>query len=128
MRRRRSNVPVPVSMATTGAGLAIELAMGTHPSASDSAVDLWVIRLDLDARTLDVARRVLSADERQRADRFRASRDAARFVAGRAALRMILGELLALDPAGLHLVYDPQGKPELADEHARTDLRFNLSH
>src|SRR5262245_339928 len=103
MRWRSSNIPVPVSTATTGAGLASEPAMGVHPSAPDPAVDLWVIRLDLDARMLDAARRVLSADEHQRAHRFRHPRDAARYVAGRGALRMILGEYLALDPARLRL-------------------------
>src|SRR5262245_14854364 len=128
MGLRCSNAPESVStpLSTAGAGLASGHAVGVRPS-SDAAVDLWVITLDVDARALAVARRLLSVDERQRADRFRHERDAARFVAGRGALRMILGELLAFDPAQLHLVYDAQGKPELTDG-TPTGLRFNLSH
>jgi 4'-phosphopantetheinyl transferase len=130
MQRRRSNAPAPASTRSgaAGAGPAFGSAVGARPSASDAAVDLRVITLDVDAGALDAARRVLSADERQRAGRFRRPRDAARFVAARGALRMILGELLAVDPAALHLVYDGNGKPDLADALAGTGLRFNLSH
>jgi 4'-phosphopantetheinyl transferase len=131
MDLRTSNAPAPVSTTPSGAagaGLAFEPAVGALASGSDAAVDLLVIRLDLDAPTLEVARRLLSADERQRADRFRHPRDAARFVAGRGALRMIVGELLAFDPARLPLVYDTHGKPDLADSLLPTGLRFNLSH
>src|SRR6185436_355148 len=130
MQLRSSNVSVPVSTppGTAEAGFAVGPAMGASPSGSDAVVDLWVIGLVLHARALEAAGRVLSADERQRAGRFRHPSDATRFVAGRGALRMILGEHLALDPARLSLVYDAQGKPELADSHVRTGLRFNLSH
>jgi 4'-phosphopantetheinyl transferase len=102
--------------------------MGAPASGPSQDVDLWVVGLDLHARTLEAARGLLSADECQRAERFRHPRDAARFVAGRGALRRILGALLAVDPARLPMVYDAHGKPEIADSLTRTGLRFNLSH
>jgi 4'-phosphopantetheinyl transferase len=67
----------------------------------------------------------LSADERERAGRFRFDRDRRRFVAARGLLRLVLGRTLGLDPAGLRFAYGPRGKPSLADGPG---LGFNVSH
>src|SRR5262245_40776268 len=131
MQRRSSNAPASASTpptGTAGADLTSGPAVETPQSGADAGVDLWMIGLDIGARALDGVRRLLSTDERQRAERFRHPLDAARFVAGRGALRLSLGELLALDPARLPLVYDAHGKPEVPDSLAWPGLRFNLSH
>jgi 4'-phosphopantetheinyl transferase len=94
----------------------------------DAGIELWLVRLDVDAESIERASELLSADERQRAARFHFPRDAARFVAGRGALRTILGTRLAVDPAEIRLVYGAHGKPDLGAPFDRDGLRFNLSH
>ena len=81
------------------AGLAIEPMVDHRPPATDTEVELWLLRLDIDAEAVGQVSGLLSSDERQRAGRFRFPRDAARFVVGRGSLRMILGASLNVDPA-----------------------------
>jgi 4'-phosphopantetheinyl transferase len=110
------------------AGLAFEPMVDHLPTAGDAEVELWLMRLDVDAEALERMRALLSGDELARAGRFHFLRDAARFVAGRGSLRMVLGALLTVDPGQIRLVYDTHGKPELAEPFDREGLRFNLSH
>ena len=67
----------------------------------------------------------LSADERERAGRFRSPLHRDRFGAGRAYVRLVLGQHLGLDPARVTLASDGNGKPRLADDKG---LSFNLAH
>ena len=69
--------------------------------------------------------RLLSGDERARAERFRNGDDRQRFIVGRGALRILLGYYLAIDPASVELLYGDNGKPSLAFGEKVT---FNLSH
>jgi 4'-phosphopantetheinyl transferase len=71
---------------------------------------------------------LLSADERQRAQRFRFEADRRRFVLARCALRLALARALGggLAPAAVPLRVGPHGKPELASQDRR--LMFSLSH
>lgn len=79
---------------------------------------------------------VLSADELQRAVRFRFERHRLRFIAARGVLRCILGRYLDLDPAQVRFTYSPQGKPAIAPPLSSPaftgnligNLQFNLSH
>ena len=68
---------------------------------------------------------LLSADERQRADRYRFDGDRERYVVGRAHLRSLLASLGAGPAADIRFAYGDQGKPWLP---VRPELRFNLSH
>jgi 4'-phosphopantetheinyl transferase len=89
-------------------------------------VHVWRAKLDgWDAASLQPC---LSADERQRADRFHFRRDCDRFVVGRSLLRMLLGGYLHVQASDLVFAYSDRGKPALADFHSPSDLRFNLSH
>jgi len=72
--------------------------------------------------------RLLSPDERARADRFYAEGDRLRFAVGRGALRTILGRYLRLAPDRLAFRYGPRGKPALAGETGPSAPRFNLAH
>ncbi|QXD15524.1 4'-phosphopantetheinyl transferase superfamily protein [Rhodocaloribacter litoris] len=71
--------------------------------------------------------RVLSPDERARADRFVYDVHRHRFVTARGVLRHLLGRYLGCDPAVLRFNYGPRGKPALAAPDG-TPLRFNVSH
>jgi 4'-phosphopantetheinyl transferase len=68
----------------------------------------------------------LSADERERASRFRFARDRDRFVGTRGLLREILALYLNAPPERLSFNYGAHGKPFLTGEHST--LRFNVSH
>jgi len=71
---------------------------------------------------------LLSADERERAERFHFANDRAHFIAARALLRTLLGRYLDLPPRHLSFSYSPYGKPALAGEGEGRALRFNVSH
>ncbi len=101
-------------------------APGGPPGGPDTGeVRVWLVDLDLpplaDRRLHDH----LSADERQRAARFRFDVHRRRFATGRGLLRELLGRLLDRDPASLRFDYGDKGKPNLA---GAADLCFNLSH
>lgn len=80
--------------------------------------------LDLDAGGADAS--LLSADEKERAARYRFERDASRFVAARCGLRRVVSLYAGLPAGRLVFAYGSNGKPSLAGGPA--GLRFNLSH
>jgi 4'-phosphopantetheinyl transferase len=91
-------------------------------------VQIWTVPLDVDARQGAQLERTLSADERQRAERFVFARDRARFIIARGALRTILGRELRVDPAAVRFSTGVHGKPRLADGTNPDQLQFNLAH
>src|SRR3954447_5184073 len=82
--------------------------------------------MDLDAGRADLGRlaAALSADERDRARRFRLERDRRRYVARRGRLRELLSDYLGLAPPRVRLRTGPFGKPRVAEG----EPRFSLSH
>lgn len=96
--------------------------------ADDTRVVVWRTRLDVPPDDLARAERLLSSDERTRAERYRFPIHRARYIAARGALRAILAEILETDPAGLRFVYGPQGKPTLATPSGGGTVCFNVSH
>ena len=90
--------------------------------------DVHVWRAGLESQ--DDARRLeslLSADEIQRANRFRFAEHRRRFVIARGCLRQLLEKYLQGDAHEFVFVYSDEGKPSLDVRH-QTDLRFNVSH
>jgi len=69
----------------------------------------------------------LSAEERQRAGRYRFPEARNRFIVARAGLRLILARYLDVQPASIRLTQDVYGKPRLADPD-QAWLRFNVAH
>ncbi len=69
---------------------------------------------------------LLSADEQERAQRYRFDQHRNEFILTRAALRILLGFYLGKSPEQLAFSYSAQGKPSLAKDAA--DLCFNVSH
>jgi 4'-phosphopantetheinyl transferase len=75
----------------------------------------------------------LSADEQQRASRFRFETDRQHFIVCRGILRTILGRYLDLEPSQLQFSYGSHRKPALAPSTASSNaisgkLQFNVSH
>lgn len=92
-----------------------------------AAVHVWRADLDSDTARLRRLGENLSADEHERAARFRFARDRERFTAARGLLRDILASYLDTSAHWLRFCYGVQGKPCLA-ETSHEALRFNVSH
>lgn len=95
---------------------------------SADEVHVWAVPLESAAASRDELWAILSADERERAGRFRFDDVRRRFVTARAALRMLLGRYAALAPANISFAYEAHGKPRLAAANATAGLCFNLAH
>jgi 4'-phosphopantetheinyl transferase len=95
-----------------------------QPVLSSAAVHLWWLPLPRSA-PVEAVESLLSADERQRARRFRRPAAARQFCLGRARLRTILGSYLGLPPQHLRFAYTPNGKPYLPEA---PHLMFSLAH
>lgn len=92
-------------------------------------VYIYSQELDAPDRPLEYFAAVLSADERQRADRFCRPRDAQRFTVARGMLRRTLGGILATAAESIRFSYGAHGKPSLATADGEPlPLQFNLAH
>jgi 4'-phosphopantetheinyl transferase len=91
-------------------------------------VHIWRIDLTKQDDEIQRYRRVLSADEIERADRFYFERDRRRFTVAREAMRDILSRYTALPAMDLCFSYGPKGKPELSGGLEQSGIKFNLSH
>lgn len=87
-------------------------------------VQIWLARLD-EENAQDLMR-VLSDDERARAECFRLARDKKRFVASRGFLRIFLGGYLNKSPQEIRFEYSEYGKPSI--KVTECEIKFNLSH
>jgi 4'-phosphopantetheinyl transferase len=72
--------------------------------------------------------RLLSADERVRADRFRFKKDRDRYATSRGILRKLLGEYCDISPSTLEFRYGSHGKPYLTEKCLPYSIQFNVSH
>jgi 4'-phosphopantetheinyl transferase len=91
-------------------------------------VHVWRIGLVQPERVIQHYRKLLAANEIERADRFYFAKDRTRFTIARGAMRQLLGTYLGLAPHAIGFVYGPHGKPDLAAPQNASGLRFNLSH
>jgi 4'-phosphopantetheinyl transferase len=96
------------------------------PAAVPEAGECHVWSIDLDAPVVPAAdlAACLTADERQRADRYRVGAVRAQFTLARGALRRLLGGYLGVPPLDVPISITTGGKPVLAGG----DLHFNLTH
>src|SRR5262245_18407014 len=93
-------------------------------SLSAGDVHVWSLPLAATAEQLVALYATLSADERDRADRYRHEPSRQQYVHARATLRALLGRYPASSPAELHFAHSAQGKPALPG----AGLHFNISH
>jgi 4'-phosphopantetheinyl transferase len=104
-------------------GLAGEPAVPNIPAG---VARVWHWPLDVSALDVRDLRKVLSPDERERAERYRFDQHRNEFILTRAVLRMVLASYTAQSPENLSFDYSAQGKPALSN--GPPDLRFNVSH
>src|SRR2546423_650551 len=101
-----------------------------HPSLGSAEAHVWRASLEQPVRIVESLYRMLSPDERARANRFHFEKDRRHFIVARATLRKLLGQYLAIQPTKLQFTYGDYGKPQLApailDQPAK--LNFNLAH
>lgn len=90
-------------------------------------VHVWRASLDQVEGHLASLMRLLSPDERERADRFHFEADRKRCVVGRGLLRLLLGHCLGRCAIQVQFQYNEFGKPILAGG-LHPSLQFNLSH
>lgn len=90
-------------------------------------VHVWGVDLQLAGAQVNQLTQVLTADERDRANRFHFDRHRRRFIVRRAALRYILSHYLALPPAAIPFDYSEYGRPCVTAGRNYETLDFNLS-
>ena len=105
-------------------------SIGSSPGAvldlASHQVDIWRVRLDLQADSLKTLETTLSADEIQRADHFQGDKD--RFIAAHGCLRDILARYQHGEPGQLTFSANDNGKPALSTDLSKRRMDFNLSH
>lgn len=72
--------------------------------------------------------KLLSHDEKTRANKFCFYRDKRRYIVSRSGLRLILGNYLNIDPCDIKFEYTQRGKPFLPSIDNKNSINFNLSH
>jgi 4'-phosphopantetheinyl transferase len=93
-----------------------------------NVIHVWSASLEIKKKDIPVLRRLLTLDEKERADRFCFEKDQANFITGRAILRTLLGRYTNQSPADVKFVYNSYGKPLLKKQVQSPPLNFNLSH
>jgi len=93
-----------------------------------SEVHLWSVSFDTPSEKLGYFRSTLSADEKERADRFLKIEDRELYTITRGALRSLLGAYLAIEPREVEFAYNTLGKPSLAGMGVQAALNFSVSH
>ena len=93
------------------------------PQLRPGIVYIWEGRLDVPARVTAAARKLLSAGERKRADRFAYDRHRRRYTVAQGHLRRVLGQLTDTRPEDIRFHYEEKGKPWLPGGPS-----FNQSH
>jgi 4'-phosphopantetheinyl transferase len=91
-------------------------------------VHVWTAIRQTDELWLAPHLALLSADERERAGRFRVEEPRRQYVFARATLRKLLGRYLGTAPNAIEFRYESRGKPFLPSSTAVPPLHFNLSH
>lgn len=100
----------------------------SHPPLWPDEIHIWQSLLVVDASSQSLLHSHLSADENERAARFRFDRDRDRFITARGTLRMLLARYLRKQPDDLKFLLGSEGKPALVPEAVGDTLSFNLSH
>jgi 4'-phosphopantetheinyl transferase len=94
-------------------------------SLPEGVVDVWQFQPENHNIQLHPLERVLSEDERHRADRFRLPHLRRNYILSRGSLRLLCSRYLDTDPAALTFRYQTKGKPDLGEG---CKLHFNVSH
>ena len=107
------------------------LVFGPPPSdlkLTLNEIHIWSTCVDQPQPEVHGLEKLLSREEKIRAEKFHFERHRMRFIVGRGFLRTILGRYLCVKPGRLQLIHGKNGKPTLAGAYADTGVSFNLSH
>jgi 4'-phosphopantetheinyl transferase len=99
-----------------------------NPQLAGNEIHVWTTTLNPPANVLVNFAATLSADETERAQRFKFEKHRNRYIAGRGALRAILAQYFNVDAATLRFDYLENGKPTLTGDFASAGIHFNLAH
>ncbi len=91
-------------------------------------IHIWRANLDLPSMMLKKLARILSEDEKTRANRFRFEQHRDRFIAARGILRQLLGNYLQIKSDLVIFEYSSRGKPQIVSSLNQDNLQFNVSH
>jgi 4'-phosphopantetheinyl transferase len=94
-----------------------------RPELPAADLHLWRAPLDVSPETLAQLAALLSADESERAARYRVPHARQQFIVARGVLRMLLARYLGAPPETFVFHYNPYGKPALP-----APLTFNMAH
>lgn len=100
----------------------LRLALG------EGEVHVWRARLDASPAWMEVARGVLTADERGRAERFIREEHGRKFTVAHGVLRGLLGRYLSMKPEDLRFRLGKRKKPLLDAPASESGIQFNISH
>jgi 4'-phosphopantetheinyl transferase len=92
---------------------------------SDDEAHIWRADLKFNECFQTSFLKLLSPDEKSRAQKFRFTKDSRNFIIARGILRSLIGKYLKIKPAEISFRYSEFGKPGIADNHS---LQFNISH
>jgi 4'-phosphopantetheinyl transferase len=98
------------------------------PALGAGEIHVWSVDLNPSPADVEALGRLLSADEWERARRFRFEQHRRQYVVGRGALRTLLAAYLGDRPERIAFTYGPRGKPFLEPSLASSGLHFNLSN
>jgi 4'-phosphopantetheinyl transferase len=99
-----------------------------HELLTDREIHLWYATLNRTVPETKHLSRLLSAEERRRAEQFRLEIDCNRFIVRRGIIRTILARYLQTEPMAVEFDTGAHGKLGLSRRFARSTLDFNMSH
>jgi 4'-phosphopantetheinyl transferase len=91
-------------------------------------IHVWAAPLSVEPDSLEAFARILTPDEKTRAERFKFDKHRNRFIAGRGSLRDVLSRYLHSKPEELRFDYSVNGKPGFAEGFEDGGVHFNLAH
>jgi 4'-phosphopantetheinyl transferase len=100
---------------------------GNNYALPPNEVHVWRATLHQPQEAIAVGMRILSVDERARAEKFHFEADKRRHIIGRGMARTLIGHCLHRPPDGLKFAYNGFGKPSLAPDTGPS-IEFNISH
>ena len=93
--------------------------------AGQGEVHVWSISLSQSKERMENLFATLSAQEKEKAARFRVDKARNQWIVGRGILRTILSRYIDMSPLEIEFEYGPQGKPSLVNQPS---FHFNFSH
>jgi 4'-phosphopantetheinyl transferase len=102
-------------------------ALGSQVLPHDE-IHVWKQKLNSEFAGVELFGRTLSADELQRAGRFRFDAGRNEYIVARGTLRVLLGSYLNIPPGQLLFTYSEYGRPSLVNDSPVRDVDFNISH